>query len=806
MAIDQMVIGIREANSVDFVKKMFECFNKKILVAIVKQGATDDIDLELAEIIEPDHQGGWLEIFQPTISDDLPAQVVFTSGTEGKPKTILLHHKTLENTVIRLNRIMEVDETIREYIGVPVHYSFGFGRVRAICAIGGKAYIPKDGFNPSEIRKMLETDSINAISAVPTLWRILLANENIIGKLGKKVKWIEIGSQFMSAIEKKQMIKLFPNANIIQHYGLTEASRSTFLKINEINESYLNSVGLPTDGIEITINHENRIMIRGGNVCNGIYDGKEFRSVIDIDGWLLTNDIGHLEDGRLYYDGRADDIINSGGIKINPDELQIKLEKQFNVANQIVVAKYPDKLRGDGFLVAVIDSSGINEKLIIDSLGDILNGYSINAKSSIKVIRVADFPRTATGKIQRAKISEMCEVDCINAHSHNSLIANPENYLYKQFSEIFPGEDITPDASFVGLGGDSLNYVQLSMALENHLGYIPNNWENTAIEALARCKSTKKTLFSEVESSILLRFFAISAVVLTHSGIKYAGGGTLLLFVLIGYNMGRFKHSEFVQRGTWNWFADYAIKILIPYYILTILNFAYTRDFDFTTLILMTNLIDLKITGVFPFWFVQVLIQSLFIISLLFSSSKIRTALNSSRWKAAMNLLLVFTSIRLVAPHVWNTEYLRDLVPQNFLLLIWLGYCFSLTSTIRQRYYTFLAGLAIAYFDSGIHFTMHWLISGSFVLAFIPNFKIPSFLKTPVYQISTSTFYIFIFNGVSIMFIYKAIGFDRTELPNIAIIGVALVATAMSILIWKISIFLDIENRVRHALRLSGNS
>ncbi|NHX27178.1 AMP-binding protein, partial [Escherichia coli] len=150
--------------------------------------------------------------------------------------------RNITDTVARLNTAMELDDSVREYVGIPVTYSFGLGRIRAIAAAGGAFYLP-ERFDPVEIREMLLAGEINAISAVPTLCRLILATPQVIGEAGRHVRWIEIGSQYMSGAEKAAMRDLFPNARIIQHYGLTEASRSTFLDVSAAPEDQLESVG-----------------------------------------------------------------------------------------------------------------------------------------------------------------------------------------------------------------------------------------------------------------------------------------------------------------------------------------------------------------------------------------------------------------------------------------------------------------------------------------------------------------------------------------------------------------------------------
>jgi len=264
---------------------------------------------------------------------------------------------------------MNVDSSIKEYIGVPVTYSFGLGRCRAVAAAGGCFYIPENGFNPVEIKKMLDSDEINAISAVPSLWRMILESPDSIGVSGLKVKWIEIGSQYMSRMEKEKMKSLFPNAKIIQHYGLTEASRSTFLGISSTEGKHLESVGKAYGEVKINISDDNRIMLQGPNLAMGLITNQKIVPIVDENYWLITNDNGHIEDGYLYFDGRSDDIINFGGIKINPEQLQQNLDKRLPAQNTIAISRIADSLRGDGIFIAVekkcpLDLSTIKESVL----------------------------------------------------------------------------------------------------------------------------------------------------------------------------------------------------------------------------------------------------------------------------------------------------------------------------------------------------------------------------------------------------------------------------------------------------------
>jgi len=740
------VIGVHQVNSVDFVKSAFQIYNTADVLAILKHS---DSGLVLKQEITPKPGGGWLDLRQEVIQENRPAQIVFTSGTEGIPKAILLSHQALADVVVRLNTIMKVDETIREYVGIPVTYSFGFGRCRAVAAAGGRCFIPEKGFNPAELARMLAAGETNAVSAVPTLWRTLLAQPEIIGVQGKKVKWIEIGSQYMSREEKEQMKALFPNAIIVQHYGLTEASRTTFLNISETEGDLLESVGQATGKVEIKVSPEGRIMIRGPHVAMGQVTGGEIKGLVDADGWYTTGDLGRLENSYLYYGGRADDLINCGGVKVDPELLQERINRRLRVKNTVAVCRIDDELRGDGFFIAIESGSGIAAKAVLEVSLDELLVLGVNAKSSVQVQEVTGIPRTDTGKVRRKELSKL--YSGTNVESRQQGAPDRNSSVYELYAHIFPGTVIKPGDTFRSLGGDSLNYVQMTMLLENRFGFAPAEWDRMAVEQLEKVeRKNKSLLYSWLDTSIFLRVIAIMGVVATHSGGKVLGGGTLLLFVLIGLNMARFKAVDFIDGKVWPWVRTYASIILIPYYLVAALYQGWGRDLEADVLLLYANLVNAKITVVFPFWFVQVLLQCLILLGVIFSIPALRRYAGRSPVAFSLSVLTGLIVIRAAYPYFWDTTHLNDLVPLRFMAILWLGWCFHFVSTFRQKLLLCAVGIGFAFLDRGMSTTSLWLVLGSLFLAFVPRVPVPSFTKSAFNDIGAATFYIFIFNGLII--------------------------------------------------------
>ena len=486
------VLSIPAENTLGFLRRVFACWQDSRLFAITRDPAVlKDLGLAVDSLPPGDGaddaaSGGWGRFtHQPRLSDD-PAQIVFSSGTEGRPKAILLSHRNLADVVARLNAVMGVTEEIREYIGVPVTYSFGLGRARAVAAAGGSFFLP-ERFDPIQIHDMLANGQINAISAVPSLWRQVLAAPGVIGAEGAKVRWIEIGSQYMAAADKLALRELFPNARIIQHYGLTEASRSTFLDISAAPEAVLESVGEAQGSVALRITDDGAVALRGDHVALGrILPGGEVQPLADAEGWFVTRDRGEIRDGRLWYLGRLDDQINLAGVKLGAEGLEEEIRRLVPAAaSHFAIAPVPDPMRGEAVLLAIEDGAGDVAPLIEDAARLALRRRGVQvgqgSAGALKTLMLDRLPRTGTDKVQRRHLPGLWQSRQSEAAPDTALLTGLADGAGSPAVELTPEEarlaaiwarvvgqaQFTPDAGFYDLGGDSLSSVQIGLVMES---------------------------------------------------------------------------------------------------------------------------------------------------------------------------------------------------------------------------------------------------------------------------------------------------------------------------------------------------
>jgi len=450
------LVGLVAENSPDFVRQAQAVWGAGAAFVTLRQ-KDDEQRLRAAPVSDirvPTSGHGWVDVQFSNRTDPELAQISFTSGTEGDPKGVLLSHANLADVVERLNAVMAVTDEIREYVGVPVYHSFGFGRCRAVSVAGGRAYLPARGFNPVEINGLLEKDEINAISAVPSLWRVLLQTAAVSARAAEKVRWIEIGSQSMAAAEKRALATLFPQAKIVQHYGLTEASRTTFLEVGAASDDKLDSVGRALGQVQLRISEDGRIQIRGPHVATGMLIAGARVDPRDADGWLTTNDRGQLQDGYLYFAGRSDDMINCGGLKLAPDALEASIAAELGGLGSFAVCRIEDPVRGDGILIAATPEALARDEQFLAAASAAALAFGVNARDATHVVRVDALPRTDTGKVKREALSRQFRTEIASRQAPPALIASggaTEQQLSLQLGAILGAPSVQGSDTFIRL-------------------------------------------------------------------------------------------------------------------------------------------------------------------------------------------------------------------------------------------------------------------------------------------------------------------------------------------------------------------
>jgi acyl-CoA synthetase (AMP-forming)/AMP-acid ligase II len=316
---------------------------------------------------------GW-EAELEYVDPEVVAVILFTSGTTGQPKAALLRHRHLTSYVMGTVEFLGADPAEAQLVSVPAYHIAGVSAVLSSLYSGRRiVYMP--AFDAEEWVRTVSDEGISQAMVVPTmLGRILNYAEESGCDLGS-LHHLSYGGGRMPVEVIERAMRMLPDVNFVNAYGLTETSSTVAVLTPEDHRTALSSsdpavrrrlgsVGRPLPTLELEICDANgravgpgergEICVRGDQVA-GEYAG---RSVLTDDGWFPTNDAGWLDEaGYLYLDGRLDDVIVRGAENLSPGEIEEVLLSHPAVAEAAVVG-VPDPEWGEAVGAAIVLESG----------------------------------------------------------------------------------------------------------------------------------------------------------------------------------------------------------------------------------------------------------------------------------------------------------------------------------------------------------------------------------------------------------------------------------------------------------------
>ena len=357
-------------------------------------------------------QGG-AEIALPAM--DLLADLIFTTGTTGRPKGVRLTQNNIAIAGDHINEVIRCREGDVEVLPLPLYAAFGLGRLR--CGLlGGRTLVLVEGFRlPGEIFSAIQEHGAVGLTGVPAGFAVLLRlGARGLGALAGQLRYIEIGSAPMPMDHKRALMEHLPRTELWMHYGLTEAARSGFLEFHR-HRDHLDSVGLAAPGVLMSIRaadgtqcppgEPGALWVGGRHVSPGYWDDPEATARSFVDGWVATGDIAHqCEQGFIHLHGRSDDMIKVGGYNVSPDEVERVLAEHSAVREAACIG-LPDP-RGiaghvvGAFLVASEGSASTSDEELRQWVAARLESYKIPAA----ITWLESLPRTASGKLLRRSL------------------------------------------------------------------------------------------------------------------------------------------------------------------------------------------------------------------------------------------------------------------------------------------------------------------------------------------------------------------------------------------------------------------
>ncbi|MCK4265128.1 AMP-binding protein [Candidatus Babeliales bacterium] len=426
-----VIVPLNPQSPKDFVKKIIKETKAKVLLksTLLKLGDLGIPAVEIDKLIDLEKK--YCEFAEIAVKPEDIAEIVYTSGTTGDPKGVVLTHKNIIFNVESISKIFHLSSNDRIVSILPLFHMYEQTACLFLSIKHGVEIMYAPNVSSRAIASTLQEMRATKMLVVPEILESILRKieskakdedrEILLGKifslsaklpyflrrilfrkvhqnLGGKLKmFASAGAALHEDIERKWNLMGF---KVYQGYGLTETSPA--ITISVPGTSRIGSVGKVISGVDVTISKTGEILVKGPNVFSGYYNNEEkTKEVFDEEGCFKTGDMGNFDkDGFLYISGRAKYmIVTPSGANVYPEDLEIELKKIPGVKDAAVVGLE------------------VNHHMLIHAslLGDIKDSASIVEKANNNLASYQkiqdwsvwpeeDFPRSATRKVKKEEV------------------------------------------------------------------------------------------------------------------------------------------------------------------------------------------------------------------------------------------------------------------------------------------------------------------------------------------------------------------------------------------------------------------
>lgn len=350
---------------------------------------------------------------KPEISEWDLLNIMYTSGTTGKPKGAMQTHRGIIGTAMMTHEFLNYQHgRDRVLCVVPLFHATGLSMNLMAPLYGGIPVIFMNKFHPEDALRLIREERISSMIAVITVYWLMLNHENFDRYDLSSLREILYGGSPAAEDVIRQMRQKLPNVMIHNGYGLTETHAYDTHLPDEDAISHVESVGLvlplvemkvvDANGRELPPGETGELRIKGCKVVRGYWNKPEANEASFTKGWLHTGDVARIdEEGYVYIMDRFKDMINRGGEKIYSIEVENALYAHPKILEAAVFG-IPDEVFGEQVKAAVVLKPG--EKATQEEVKDFCFHKLANYKVPREIIFLDDLPRNPGGKVMKGEL------------------------------------------------------------------------------------------------------------------------------------------------------------------------------------------------------------------------------------------------------------------------------------------------------------------------------------------------------------------------------------------------------------------
>lgn len=574
----------------------------------------------LAAAYDPDVviDGGWRERRPDTAHQLHPdlALLLSTSGSTGSPKLVRLSADNLLANAASIAEYLDIRPTDRAITSLPMHYCYGVSVVNSNLLRGAGLVLTDRSVVDPAFWAAVPQHRATSLHGVPHTFDLL----DSIGFERMDLPSLRYVTQAGGRLAPEKVARFAELGQargwrFFVMYGQTEATARMAYLPPELARAHPSTIGVAIPGGEFRIADDGELVYRGPNVMLGYATRAADLALGRTVSELHTGDLARRTPEGLYeLVGRKSRFLKLFGLRVDLDQVE-----------RVLAAEHIEAACTGSDQALVVAVQGVSSASSARPAELIRHRFGLPA-GSIRVHRVNRFPRLPNGKLDYQAIAEADPVPATAARTVGGQGAT----VRQVFATVLGLRDVPAQASFVDLGGDSLCYIQMSIALERHLGRLPQQWPTMPVADLERLR-TPPPRVATMETNILLRALAIVLVVGSHIKFFDILGGAHLLLVIAGWNFARFLLPASGKR-----IARSAALIAVPSVAWLAYRAAVTDDVTLVNVLLMNGFLQ---TGTEGYWFIEVLVHLLLALAVVFAVPAVRSTERNHGFAVALAAL-----------------------------------------------------------------------------------------------------------------------------------------------------------------------
>ena len=666
------------------------------------------------------------------------ALLLSTSGTTGSPKLVRLSHANLLANARAIVDYLAITADDVAPTVLPMHYCYGLSVVHSHLLAGARLLLTEASVVEDAFWDEARAQRISSLAGVPYTFE-LLDRVGFAGLDLPHLRYVTQAGGRLATDDVRRYARLGRERGweLFVMYGQTEATARMAFLPPLLAEDAPGTIGIPVPGGSFTVEplperplagpsepEVGELVYHGPNVMLGYAESPADLALGRTQTALRTGDVGRQrEDGLFEIVGRRSRVAKVFGLRVDLDHVEARL------AARGVVAAAADG--GDRLVLAVCRGA---KPVDATAVAEVVEAETGLPPSGVRLVTPDELPRLPTGKTDYRAVRALADAP------EPDLPGGSDVDVVALVGGLLRRPDASADDTFVGLGGDSLSYVEVSLRLEEVLGTLPSDWPTRPLGTLTGAGPRRGR---RVEGSVLLRALGIVAIVGTHANLFTLAGGAHVLLAVLGFNFARF-HLRTERRERTRHVLRAAARIAVPSVAVIGLVSLWTPGLGWRQALLLNGLLgpDSWAEPAWHYWFIETAVVLMLAAAALLAVPRVDGwARRAPFWLPfALCLAGLLTRYELVEPLDGDNRHRAHVV----LWLFALGWAAAEATRRRHRLLLSLVAAATVpgFFEDPAREAM--VVAGLLVLVWVPAVRLPAVAARAVGVLAAASMWIYL--------------------------------------------------------------